>query len=387
MQKRNPLARFARWLFSARTLGRLVFALLTLVTLIAMYYGEERWRGKRAWTRYRAEMTAQGWRLDFEAFIPPKVPDEQNFAMTPFLAPLFDFLPGTQTRRDTNVYAQIEKRNESPSELARKLGFEIGKFGRWERGEKTDLITLLGTNRPGPQADQPTNALQTARPATQEQAAQIILDILRQTYDPVLDELRAASRRPQCRFNVKYDNVPPVAILLPHLAVVKGIVVKLAWRAEAELALGKTNQAFEDVMLGLYVSDTVKGEPLLISDLVNIASRAILTTVIWDGMAGHQWSDAQLQRLQAGLEKDDFTQVVQRGLLGERASFAVRLIEQIIAKEGNFGLDDLMENNSKAKPLQRLVPTGWLYFEMINLCRGYEGYAAPFKDWRSGKLD
>ena len=389
--KRSPLVRFVRWLFIPRILGRLLFALLTLATLIVVYYNEERWRGKQEWQRYKAEMAAKGRSLDFAAFIPPKVPDEQNFAMTPFLSPLYDFLPGTQTPRDSNAVAQIVKRNESTTVLARKLGFKMGRLGRWELGEKTDLITLLGANRHSRPTNQATNAPQRARPATQEQAAEIILDLLRQTYDPVLDELRVASQRPKCRFGVKYDNVPPVAIVLPHLAIVKGIVTKLAWRAEAELVLGRTNQAFEDLMLGLYVSDTVKGEAVLISELVNIACRAILTPVIWDGMAGHEWSDAQLQRLQTALEKDDFTQDAQRALRGERAAFAVQMMEQVIAKEGNFSLDDLLaentENNNRAKPLQRLVPTGWLYFETINLCRGYESFTAPVDDWRSSKLD
>ena len=103
MLQRSTIVRFIWWLFSVRVLGRLFCAFLTLVTLIALWYMEERWRGHRAWNKYKAEMTAQGRRLDLEAYLPPKVPDDENFAMTPRLASLYDFLPGTQKWRDTNA--------------------------------------------------------------------------------------------------------------------------------------------------------------------------------------------------------------------------------------------------------------------------------------------
>jgi Tfp pilus assembly protein PilE len=380
--ERSPIVRFFRWLFSPRTLGRLLFAVLTLATLVAAFYGEERWRGKRAWERYKAEMTAKGRHLDFEAYIPKKVPDEQNFAMTPFLVPLFDFLPGTQTRRDTNAFQRLEERNNSTTELAKRKGFDLGRVGRWDNGEKTDLITLLGgTNLEAQHASPAT------RPTNQEQAAVIILDLFKQTYDPVLDELRTASRRPYCRFNIKYDHAPVFAVLLPHLAVVKGVVTKLSWRADAELVLGKTNEAFEDLTLGLYVSDSVRDEPFLISELVRLAARAILTRVIWDGMTAHQWSDAQLQRIQAVMAKDDFMEDTLYRIECECSAYAVRTIEQLIANRGEFYLDDLMESKCKFKPLHRLMPTGWLYFEMVNLCQGYELYEVPYADWKSGRTD
>ena len=65
--------------------------LAVLATLIALVCAEEHWRGKRAWQKYKHELEAQGEKLDLEDYIPPPVPDDQNFAMTPFLAPLFDF--------------------------------------------------------------------------------------------------------------------------------------------------------------------------------------------------------------------------------------------------------------------------------------------------------
>ncbi|MCX6927674.1 MAG: hypothetical protein NT154_31360, partial [Verrucomicrobia bacterium] len=68
--------------------------------LVGLFYLEENQRGERAWNRYKQEQEDRGERLDPAVLVPPPVPDDQNFAATPFLAPLFDFLPGTQQPRD-----------------------------------------------------------------------------------------------------------------------------------------------------------------------------------------------------------------------------------------------------------------------------------------------
>src|ERR1035437_6110926 len=104
--------RLFRWLFSRRTLGRVLVGLAALATLIALVCAEENWRGKRAWERYKHELEAQGEKLNWKDYVAPPVPDAQNFAMTPFLAPLFDFNPeprqqGQSLWRDTNGYNRI----------------------------------------------------------------------------------------------------------------------------------------------------------------------------------------------------------------------------------------------------------------------------------------
>ncbi len=384
----NPVIRLARRVFRPRILGILFCAVLTLVTLVAVFYLEELWRGKRAWQSYKAQMAKQGIKLDFEDYVPPRVPDDQNFTMTPFLAPLFDFLPGTQTLRDPTAANRIKERNLSPLVLATNLGFTLeGRVGSYEKGEKPNLIALLGTNRSKSSATSPTLATSFAPPTNQEQAAAIILYILKQTYDPVLEELRAASRRPYCRFNIKYDYAPLPGITLDHLAPIKGIVNKVAWRAEAELALGRSQAAFDDLMLGLYVSDSVRDEPFLIAHLVRIACHTIMTRVIWDGLATHQWSEAQLQQLQAALAKYDFVADCEHVLRGERAGFGVRTVLQLMTPEGGAYLSGLMENNGLGRWIHRVMPRGWYYFEAINVSRGFQFSMAPYDDWRAGRLD
>ena len=64
-----------RW----RTARRLLQVLAATATFIAVFYTVENWRGQRAWENRRRELEAKGEVLDWAAYIPPPVPDEQNF--------------------------------------------------------------------------------------------------------------------------------------------------------------------------------------------------------------------------------------------------------------------------------------------------------------------
>src|SRR5690349_2918819 len=79
-----------------------VWALVLLLVIVG-FYAEENWRGRRDLEAYKRKMTEQGQTLVPSAFVPHPVPDSENFAQTPLLGPLYDFLPGTQTQRDTNA--------------------------------------------------------------------------------------------------------------------------------------------------------------------------------------------------------------------------------------------------------------------------------------------
>ena len=68
-----------RWLCNRRNLGRTLVGAAVLATAVAMFYLEEDWRGKHDWSKYKAELEAKGAVLDWEKYIPPHVPDDQNF--------------------------------------------------------------------------------------------------------------------------------------------------------------------------------------------------------------------------------------------------------------------------------------------------------------------
>ena len=79
------LTAFIRWLCCWRNLKRFLFGLACFVTLIALFYAEEDWRGWHDWEKFKHEWEVQGEKFDFASFVPPPVPDDQNFAMTPIV--------------------------------------------------------------------------------------------------------------------------------------------------------------------------------------------------------------------------------------------------------------------------------------------------------------
>src|SRR5258708_39836426 len=66
-------------------LQRCAWALAILAGLISFFYLFENWRGQRAWKKFSREMAMRGEKLDWQAYVPKPVPDEQNFLTTPVL--------------------------------------------------------------------------------------------------------------------------------------------------------------------------------------------------------------------------------------------------------------------------------------------------------------
>ncbi len=60
-----------------------------IIVLVAAFYAEENWRGKRAWERCRRDLEARGEVLDWNAYVPAPVPDEQNIFKAPKIADWF----------------------------------------------------------------------------------------------------------------------------------------------------------------------------------------------------------------------------------------------------------------------------------------------------------
>jgi hypothetical protein len=84
-------------LASGRASRRGFVFLLGFAALLAVLYNEENWRGKRAWQQLRREAELRGETLDWSAYVPPPVPDEQNFFKAPKMQEWFaNKAPGGQ---------------------------------------------------------------------------------------------------------------------------------------------------------------------------------------------------------------------------------------------------------------------------------------------------
>src|ERR1043166_6193574 len=241
-------------------LRRGLIGLAVLATLAGLFYAEENFRGKRAWDNYRRELEARGEQLDWRSFIPKAVPDDQNFAMTPFLRSSF---PRLTSDRWKDNYRRAEDRVQVDKDHRQLTDLVV-----WERAlADTNTNTVRRGHTPRTPQVIGSGPLDLESRA---KAAPIVLEALK-TNDAMFSELRAASRRPYSRYPINYDVEDPAAILLPHLSGVRSACRRLSLRACAELALGQSGNALEDVKLILYMADSVKEEQFIICYLVRIS--------------------------------------------------------------------------------------------------------------------
>jgi len=328
-----PLSRWFFWKHWRRTF----FGLACFATLIGLLYAEEDWRGKHDWNKFKREWEAKGEHFDFASVIPPPVPDDQNFALTPIWVESMKAVLGP--RNSSKWFASYAEngRTNFVDRLALDVfheeetampKIEQPKFGNWQKGELTDLPSWQNyyraasfTNRAELKTPYyyPAKAFTNGFPVSpqpQTPAQDVLLALSK--YDSTIEELRAASKLPYSRFPLNYDGMP-AAILLPHLAQLKRCAQVLELRAVAELQNGESEKALADVKLSLRLIDSVRTEMFLISHLVRIAVMEITIQPIYEGLAEHKWSDAQLMELDSELAKLNFLADYQFAIRGERA--------------------------------------------------------------------
>jgi hypothetical protein len=290
---------------------RIILVLVGLAVLISFFYAEEDWRGKRAWENYKYEWEAKGEKFDWQSFVPPSVPDDQNF----FTAPIF-----TNMRNGKIVITPYHS-DGSPDWHAEKD--QIGYLGGEGRTSITDLKAFQASYR------NPTDKKLAKEFPVASQSQTPAKDVLfaLSKFDSAVEELRQASQRPYGSVPLNYeDGFSSASSLLPILAELKRCAQVLQLRAVAELEDGQNAKALDDIKLLLYLNNSLRSSPFFTSHLVRMAIVAISLQPIWEGLAEHEWSDEQLAALEAELAKVDFLADYGSIMRGERA-FAIASFE------------------------------------------------------------
>jgi hypothetical protein len=256
--------------------------------------------------------------------------------------------------------------------------------GHWAAARTTDLkpwqsfYRSLATTNPGVEIP--------ITPQPQSPAADVLLALCK--FDPVIEKLREASKLPYSRFPLDYTNENPGMILLPHPAALKRYGQYLQLRAIAELQNGQSEKALDDVKLMLYLTDSIRTEPFLISHLVRIAILQIMLQPVWEGLAEHQWSDEQLVSLDAELAKLDFLADYKLSMRGEMGLQGgdIDYLRQHPYQIQNFAGMSGGEDENRAEPVLpgnfagRLLPAGWFYQNQFRCARMMVEFYIPLAD-------
>ena len=389
--ERSTTRRFLHWISSWRVLRGILFGSAVLVTMVFLIYAVENWRGSRAWEKYRIEAEARGVAGDWKAYVPPPVPDADNFASTPFLAPLLDFnpdrssgdrlAPGESLWRDTNGFAKAQA-------FAKDLP-NVRESGNRRQGRRTDLAAWVKgfeEKRATPDRGKlPEESVAAEHDPVRSASA--LLEFLGDS-EPVIEELREASKRPLSRFAVRYDEENPTGILLPHLAVTKRVCQVLRLRALAAFELGNVESGHEDLMLMLRLAEAHRSEPFIISQLVRLANQQIAMEALWEGLADHRFTESQLERVQSALREPDLMRDMDHALRADRA-FGIKTIDWIrTAPDARAAMDMYGHDSGMGiSTLLQLLPDGWFQFEKLNYARLFEECILVDERTRAGRID
>jgi hypothetical protein len=367
------MASFTIQLIRRLKLRRCLFGVACLVTLVALFYVEEDLRGKWAWEKFKHEWEAKGEHFDVASLAPAPVPDDQNFAMAPVVASTYSQMldrNGHQIRpRDTSIVNRLEM----PIDARVPGGLQAPATGSWQAGVRTDLPAWQAYYR---QTAARTNVFPVA-PHPQAPAADVLLALSK--YDSTIEELRQAGRRPYSRFPLEYDADCPAAMLLPHLANFKDCAKVLQLRACAELQLGQTEKALDDVSLSLRMVEALRTEPILISHLVRIAVVNITLQPVWEGLADHRWSDKQLRALDQELGKLDLLADYRLAMRGEQA-FSAGTTDYLRRTRALDGISGGSDNSPDVAGISRLIPSGWFYQNQLCCERFMVKWYVPLAD-------
>jgi hypothetical protein len=375
-----------------RLLGRLLthrfLAVGCLVTLVALFYAVENWRGRSAWQSFKRQREAQGAQLTLANLIPPPVSEEQNF----FNTPLWNDLHYVRAN-DRVIWSDTNWGNHVMFAAFGPGNGNAPSTGNWAKFQRVDLgawqVFYRGTNNlfasPG---GAPTTYFPVAK-EPQTPAADVLLALSKFSENRQI--LTAAADRPQARFWIDYD--AGEAMLLPHLSRIKAAIQYLSLHANAALKAGETQTALQDLRLQFRLLESVRTEPILISHLVRIAGLQIALQSVWEGLADQQWSEKDLRFLQSQLDGMDFLADYRAAMRGELACqlWAVDYVhkeglgawEQLAGsdREGSAS-DELMRFLGKG--VFQLIPSGWFDQSKLSVCRIHDEFVLSAVDQKGG---
>jgi hypothetical protein len=357
---------------------KVLFALACFATLIALFYAEEDWRGWHAWNKFKHEWEAKGERFDFASVVPPPVPDDQNFALTPIVFTSYGSILTHDGKeipykdRDTNFVNRVKM------SVAHDDHWPTNSTGSWQKSTVSDLKAWQQYYR---ELAAKTNEFSIPS-QPQSPAADVLLALSK--YDSTIEELREAAQLPYSRFPLNYDTENPAMIFLPHLAALKRCSQVLQLRAIAELQNDESDKALADVKLMLRLTDSIRTEPILISHLVRIAMLQITLQPVYEGLAEYKWSEEQLVALDAELAKLDFLADYKLSMRGE-LGFQGGIIEYLRRQPDQFMNLSAENYSGKTSPLParivwQLIPNSFFHQNRLNCARMMVKFYIPLAD-------
>ena len=272
-------------------LSRLLIGVAITGTLFAAFIVIENFRGDRAWKQVEKDLKARGESIDFRALQQAPIPDEMNFFKDKGVAFLVFSRPDNHERDELERKTRLVYFRDASTNLSSRQGF----VNLRKRLRREGVITAPDSGSP---AVDVLNAMQTC--------------------GSLLDEVRdAAKMRPLAALDQGQAPFEPPTI---DMAATYGLGVALGIRASMEIEIGKTEEAYDDIVALERISDGLSQHPnTLISILVGTSLDGWVSGAVINGCKRNAWNDSQLASFQAGIEKMHPVVAIKEALQFERA--------------------------------------------------------------------
>ncbi len=290
-------------------------ALTVFAVLVAAFYAEENWRGKQAWEHCQHEFEAKGTSINWNDYIPPAVPDDQNFFKAPKMTAWF---VKNQSVLSNELTAKLQSKDTTTTNLDEAFAV---KYLAW--------------------SDQ---------------------------FAPDFDLIRSAAQRPYARMDGDYSI--PYQIPIPNFVAVRIVAQTLAQRAKCQLRLGQPAKAMADLTLLHDLRHLLEAAPTgrpmtLVAAMINVAITGLYANTLADGLRAHAWQEPQLVELQKQLADINLNLYVCHALQTEPVGVCrdFELQSWSLDKFFSFG----RKPNCRDKLYGWLWPQGWTYQNMVNV--------------------
>jgi hypothetical protein len=395
-------------------------AIATLATMLTVFYTIENWRGKRAFESCRRELAAKGETLDWEAFIPPPVPDDLNFYRAPHMEEWFvrDPLkaggakrPGTPSpfqlalrKTPDLVIADVRVIGPSSPPESLQADAELHFAAPGTREEARRLVQertgacVIGASSSCVLVARPVEQIKPLRVylgadhaltpkelveffsgilldetthlravPTGSNAFNIVLtgavygaaDYVAQTEQlrPNFDLLREALKRPYARINCDYQQ--PFALSSSDVVNIRGVSQVLSQRAQCFLLLGQAENAWRDLSL--------------IHDVVGIVTRkpAGKPIMLIDAMIYNVVCGTEANLIESGLRLHAWQEPQLRALQAQLEATDVLSLVVAAFRSHWAATCRIYETTSPGelakmdRMLGRWIPHGWLYQSLV----------------------
>jgi len=168
--------------------------------------------------------------------------------------------------------------------------------------------------------------------------------------------------------------------LLPHLSPLRNFVKSFTLRALAHQANDNPEAALADIRMGLFLAESVRDEPLLISQLVRIACLQKALQPVWEGLKEEKWNAEQLAGIEKQLVDIDLLEGYRISILGER-DFANLVIERMRDDPKLLGM--LLEDDN---PILKVMPDGWLSHNQRRLNEMHVNFSQRIVDTKARRI-